>query len=366
MKRLLFLSVPLFILCFAGSAVGLVWFFYTKSEKAIQIFEICSPEIRDIRQTILVPGTIVPNEEIQIKARIPGIIKEILVHPGDRVLKEQVIAKIEVVPDQLLLNESYNSYSKAHIRFLEAKKTLDRRKLLHANSQAISTEELDKAEYEFQSAKSDLEFAKNNLNYIKQGVGRPDDVTNHTLIRSTIAGTIIEVPVRVGDTIIQSNTFNEGSTIAVVADMTALVFEGDVEEANVGKLKKGMMLGLKIGAVENQRINAILKFISPKGKVETEGQVKFKIRADIETVHGIIIRAGYSANAEIILCQRKEVLSINEASLKFDKYQAPYVELETGNQSFERRGVKLGLSDGIHAEIVEGLSIDDRIKMKSN
>jgi len=361
-KIIKIILIGVLILLMGGSFGWTFLYLHEKSQKPAEVHKAYSPTIMDLKNTVLVAGMIIPREEIMIKPKIPGIISKIYVQPGDCVKKDVVLAKISVVPDQSLLNEGYNRYNKAKINLLEAKQKLNRRKLLHNNNKpSVSTENFENVKFEYEIAKSDLEAAKNNLKIIKEG-GR-DINGNQSLIRSTISGTILEVPVKVGDTIIQSNTFNEGTTIAIVADMKTLVFEGDVDESDVGKIKEGMILQLKIGAIENREVNATLVYIAPKGNnIQNEGQVKFKIKADIEFPPDILIRAGYSANAEIILAERKSVLSINESCLKFDKQQRPYVELQVNNQHFERRDVKLGLSDSIHVEILEGLSLNDKIK----
>ena len=342
----------------------MAYLFYKNSNQTVERHRTGHPSRTDIQNTVIVSGKIVPKEEIKIKPKIPGIIDEIDVAPGDRVSRNDVLAKIQVVPDQALLNEGYNRCKTAKVRLLEAEQHLARCRKLHKNGyRSISTEDLESAEFECKNAKIAVQSAENNLKIIKEGAFLQKDTSeDQTLIRATIAGTVLEVPVKVGDTIIQSNTFNEGTTIAVVADMQTMVFEGEIDESDVDKLKEGMQLRLKVGAVEDHMINADLSHIAPKGTIEKEGQVKFKIIANIQPQPNITLRAGYSANAEIVLAERKNVLAINESSLQFDKNQRPYVEVRIDNQTFKKRYVKIGLSDGIHIEITEGLSLNDTIK----
>lgn len=348
-----------------GSAGGTAYLLYNNSQKPVEKHTTGQPTMADIQDTVIVSGKILPREEIKIKPKIPGIVGEIRVEPGDRVSRNDALAKILVVPDQALLNEGYNRCKTAKVRLLEAEQHLDRCKKLHRDAyRSISTEDLEDAEFEYKNAKIEVDAAENNLKIIKEGgFFQPDTGEDQTLIRATIGGTILEVPVKVGDTIIQSNTFNEGTTIAVIADMQTMVFEGEIDESEVDKLQEGMSLRLKVGAIEDHIIDdAVLSHIAPKGNIEKEGQVKFKIMADIKTPPDITLRAGYSANAEIVLAERKNVLAVNESCLRFDHDQRPYVEVLREDQTFEKRYVTIGLSDGIHIEIIKGLTANDTIK----
>lgn len=359
--KILICALVVFIV---GSAGGTAYLLYNNSKKPDEKYATGQPFRADIQDTVIVSGKIVPKEEIKIKPKIPGIIGEIRVEPGDTVSRNDVLAKITVVPDQTLLNEGYNRCKTAKVRLVEAEQHLDRCKKLHKDAyRSISTEDLEAAEFEYKNAKIEVDAAENNLKIIKEGAFlRQNTGEDQTLIRATIGGTILEVPIKVGDTIIQSNTFNEGTTIAVVADMQTMVFEGEIDESEVDRLKEGMLLRLKVGAIEDHIIDAVLSHIAPKGNIEKEGQVKFKIMADIKAQPDITLRAGYSANAEIILARRKNVLSVNESSLCFDHKQRPYVEVLRNDQTFEKRYVKIGLSDGIHIEIIKGLTVNDTIK----
>jgi HlyD family secretion protein len=347
----------------SGSFVMATYYLYKKSKTPPLVVKTSSPIFTDIRQIVLVSGSVVPREEVKITPKIPGIIRHVDVQPGDEVKKDQVLAELRVVPDQALLNEGYNRLRKAKINLMEAERKLDRRKFLHdSNYSSMSMEDFEKAKFEYDLAKIDFDAAQNNLQIIKEGGFGLEDNKNQTLIRSTISGMVLEVPVKVGDTVIESNTFNEGTTIATIADMQSLIFEGEIDESDVGKIAYGMKLRLKLGAIENKKIDAVLTYIAPKGKSEDKGQVQFQIKAAITPDPDVFIRAGYSANAEIVLEERKHVLSIDEKCLKFDD-NTPYVEVQKNDQTFARQDVKLGLSDGIHVEIVGGLTEKDKIKL---
>ena len=351
------------LMAVSGSFVMATYYLYQKSKTPPVVVKTCSPEYTDIRQIVLVSGSVVPREEVKITPKIPGIIQRVDVQPGDEVEEDQVLAELRVVPDQALLNEGYNRLRKAKINLMEAERKLKRRKFLRdSNYSSMSTEDFEKAKFEHELAVTDLKAAENNLQIIKEGGFGLEDTKNQTLIRATISGMVLDVPVKVGDTVIESNTFNEGTTIATIADMQSLIFEGVIDESDVGKIACGMKLKLKLGAVENKEIDAMLTYIAPKGKSENEGQVQFQIKAEITPDPDIFIRAGYSANAQIVLEERRHVLSIDEKYLKFEG-DMPYVELQKNDQTVERRNIKLGLSDGLHVEIVDGLTEKDKIKL---
>ena len=215
-------------------------------------------------------------------------------------------------------------------------------------------------ELAFESAQQELQAAGDNLDLIRKGSTKTSGKTSNTLVRATIDGTVLEVPLEEGDSVIEANTFNEGTTVATIADMEELIFEGKVDESEVGKIAVGMSLLLTIGAIADERFDATLEHIAPKG-VEADGAIQFEIRAALELKEGILVRANYSANADIVLDRRDEVLTVNERLLQFDDGK-PFVEVESGPQTFERREIETGLSDGISIEVISGLTESDRIK----
>jgi HlyD family secretion protein len=224
----------------------------------------------------------------------------------------------------------------------------------------IAFEQYQKAQLAYNTAREELESAQNNLDLIKKGVTQKTASATNTLIRSTIDGMILHVPVEVGNSVIQTNNFNAGTTIAVVADMKDMIFKGKVDETEVGKIREGMNIILTIGAIDEEKFDAVLTYLSPKG-VEESGAIQFEIKADVKLKEGQFIRSGYSANASIVLERRDSVMVIREGLLKFEG-DSSYVEVETDSQVFEKRFVNVGLSDGINIEVLKGLEISDKLK----
>ena len=257
------------------------------------------------------------------------------------------------------LNNAESRVKQAEISLRDAEADYKRQKELF-DKDVIAAAEFQDAEIAFNQAQQEVEAAENNLQLIKEGQTKNTGETTNTLIRSTIDGMVLDVPVEEGNSVIESNTFNEGTTIANVADMGEMVFEGKVDETEVGKIEEGMELILSVGAIENETFKAKLEHISPKG-VEENGAIQFEIKAAVSLKQGVFIRAGYSANADIVLDRADSVMAIQESLLKFENDSA-YVEIETEPQIFEKRFIKTGLSDGINIEVVEGLTMEDKIK----
>jgi HlyD family secretion protein len=355
MKRLLpFLIVVLIIGVFAGTLL----FLYRKSKEQPVVFEIQQPLVTDIVKKTVATGSLVPRQEIEIKPRVSGVISKLHVEPGQVIEKDALIADIQIIPDMLDLNRAEAAVSAARINFENAKRELERNRTLFERS-VISDAELSRFRLDFELRKQELNTATNNVALIKNGaINRSNKVSNQ--VRSTVVGMVLEVPVEEGESVIESNTFNAGTTVATVADMTDMIFLGRVDESEVGKLRVGMELSIQIGAIEDERLRGKLEYIAPKG-VATEGVIEFEIRAAIEPREGVLVRAGYSANADIVLDRRDKVLAINEGLLQFEDGK-PFVEVETGPQVFEKRPVEVGLSDGINIEVLGGLEQSTKIK----
>ena len=350
------LGLLLVVIVFGGTLV----FLYQKSQEKPVIFETRSPFVTDIVRKTVATGSIVPRKEVEIKPQISGILEEIFVEPGDTVKKNDLIARIRVIPNMISLNNAEARLSQAQINMEDAKRELERRLMLYKKG-IISASEYQEYEMAYSSAKEELDAAANNLQLIREGVTRnPGEATN-TLIRSTIDGMILDIPVKEGRSVIETNNFNEGTTIAVIADMMEMIFEGKVDESEVGKIKAGMNLILSVGAIEKETFEAKLEYISPKG-VEEEGAIQFEIRAKLKLKKSHFIRSGYSANADIVLEKRDNVLAIPESLLQFETDKV-FVEVENGPQQFEKRVIEVGVSDGIRIEIVNGLSKDDKVKV---
>lgn len=348
------------IVILTGAFGGTLLFLYNKSKKKPDVFETHQPFVSDIVKKTVATGSVVPRFEIDIKPQVSGIIDELFVEAGDKVEKDQVVARIKIIPDMVTLNAAETRLNRANINFADAKSDFERQQDLF-DKNVISYEEYKNAKVAYDSAKEELTAAENNLELIKNGVTKKAQTTTNTLVRSTIAGTVLDVPVKEGNSVIQSNTFNDGTTIATIANMNDMIFEGKVDETEVGKIKTGMPIELEIGAIEKETFIAELEYISPKG-VEENGAIQFEIKARVQLLEGQYIRAGYSANANIVLDRRTQVLVIPEGLLKFEN-DSSYVEIQNGGeQQFEKRYVQTGLSDGINIEIKNGLQQEDRVK----
>ncbi|HWN70831.1 MAG TPA: efflux RND transporter periplasmic adaptor subunit [Haliangium sp.] len=355
MKRL----VPfLVVIAVAGVFAGTLYFLYQKSQRQPVVFETQEPVVTDIVKKTVATGSLVPRQEIEIKPRVSGVISKLYVEPGQVIAKDALLADIQIIPDMLDLNRAESAVASARISFENARRELERNRGLFER-QVISEAELGRHQLEFELRKQELDTASSNVALIKNGaIRRSNKVSNQ--VRSTVAGTVLEVPVEEGESVIESNTFNAGTTVATVADMTDMIFLGRVDESEVGKLREGMELSIQIGAVENERLRGKLEYIAPKG-VATEGVIEFEIRAAIEPREDVLVRAGYSANADIVLDRRQQVLAINEGLLQFEDGQ-PFVEVEVAPQTFEKRSVQVGLSDGINIEVLDGLAQGTKIK----
>jgi len=336
-----------------------LYFLYQKSEAKPLVYKTEAPLVTNIIKKTVATGSVVPRKEIAIKAKVSGIIEKLFVEAGKFVKEGDVIARVKIIPDMVNLNNAESRVNRAKITFENAKRDYDRSKNLY-EQKVIPETEFQTAQLNFQSAEEELESSENNLALIKEGSNKKMGNITNTLVRSTITGMVLDVPVKEGNSVIESNTFNEGTTIASVADMGEMIFEGKVDESEVGKIKAGMDLILKIGAIENKEFNAKLTYISPKG-VEENGAIQFQIKADVTLNTDYFIRAGYSANADIVLERRDSVLAIKESLLTISG-DSTYVEIESGPQKYEKRIVKTGLSDGINIEILEGIKKEDKLK----
>lgn len=356
LKKILGIVTALVVLAlFAGT----VYFLWAKSRKPETVWQTESPKTATIIRKAVSTGSVVPRQEVAIKPRVSGIVEEIHVEAGERIRAGDLIAKIRLVPDMVRLNEAQSRVEKARIALDAAEKDHVRNTAL-ARDGTISASVYQAFQTAFENAKSELKTASDNLDLIQKGISRTSGESSNTLVRSTISGTVLEVPVKVGNSVIETNTFNEGTTIATVADMGDMIFLGKVDESEVGKLKPGMTLLLTIGAVEGMKPEATLEHIAPKG-VEKDGAIQFEIKAALRPIKDVVIRANYSSNADIVLARKDDVLALNESLLTFESGKK-FVEVEVAPQKFEKREVTTGLSDGIQIEIVSGLTAKDKVK----
>jgi HlyD family secretion protein len=358
MKKVLKILLLVIVIAAIG---GTMFFLYQKSKKKPVVFEIKSPFIANVIKKTVATGSVVPRKEILIKPQVSGIIEEIFIEAGDKVKKGDLIARVKIIPNMVELNNAESRLNKAKINFEDSKMIYERQKKVYEEG-VIPEAEFQKYKLEYMNAMEEQETAESNLQLIKEGVSKKSGAATNTLIRSTIEGMVLDVPVEVGNSVIESNTFNEGTTIASVADMGEMIFKGKVDETEVGKLKIGMPLILSIGAIENEKYDAILEYVAPKGK-EENGAIQFEIKADVKLKENAFIRAGYSANADIVLDRKDSVMVVPESLIKFEKEgDSAYVEIEKQPQIFEKRYIKTGLSDGVNIEVKEGLGLKDKIK----
>lgn len=343
-----------------GLLFSVAYFAKTNSKSAIT-YETEQLSKKTIEKETVITGKIIPEDEVEVKPQIGGIIDRIYVKEGDQVSSGDLIARIKVVPNEQNLNAAKGRLKKAQIALATRGKDFERNKKLYDKG-IIANAEYISIELQYNQAKQDVLNAKTDLQIIREGSVGGSSAAN-TNIRATVSGTVLEIPVKEGDQVIESNNFNSGTTIAAIADLSKMIFEGKVDEAEVASLRIGTALKVSLGAIEDQELSANLKFIAPKG-TEEQGAVQFKIEADMVLNDSIVVRAGYSANASIILDRKEDVLALREALIQFDrKTQEPYVEVMVEDQKFERREVKLGIADGIYVEILEGIEQEDAVKV---
>lgn len=361
MKILKYIGIAVLIIAALFAAA----YFIKSNSKSPITYESESPFITSIEEKSVATGKVIPEDEVAIKPQISGIISEIVVEEGEKLEAGDLIAKIKVVPNEQTLNTARGRLSNARISLNNAEIEYNRNKVLFEKG-VISSQEFNNIELTYDQAKQELANAQSDLQIIRQGSAGGSTSAN-TNVKATIAGTVLEIPVKIGDQVIQSNNFNDGTTIASVADLSKMIFEGMVDEAEVGKLKADSPLKISFGAIPDKEFEGKLKFVAPKWNEEeetTSGVVQFKIEADVFMEEGYFIRAGYSANASLVLEKKDSVLAIKEALLQFDREtEQPYVEVEVGDQEFERRDVETGISDGINVEIVSGLTESDKVKV---
>jgi HlyD family secretion protein len=394
------ISIALFALVLIAMGVFVVYYFINQEEDIQEDVELVSPRMDSIIKKTVATGSIVPLKEVAVKPAVSGIIDKIFFEAGQEVKVGDVIAKIKVIPNMTNLTNVQNNLEQARLTLDMRQREMKRQKQLFDDG-VIAEREYMTAKDDYDLAKNQVSAASESLIIVREGTSSRSSSTL-TLIKATTSGVILDIPVKEGANVIESNTFNEGTTIATIADLSNMIFEGKVDEAEVGKLKKGMDLVLTIGAIDNEKFDAKLDFIAPKG-IEEEGAIKFPIKADVELKENQFVRAGYSANADIVLERKDNVLVIEEAWLQSadknkekeesknkekgnttdkkenkqdsnqdstktaDKTSNPksdalYVEVQTAENVFEKRYLTLGLSDGINIEVLKGLKLGDKIK----
>ncbi len=342
--------------------LGTFVFLWQKSQPKEVVFNEFTPKLDSIQKTTIITGKIEPRNEVNIKPKISGIISELLKEPGDYVNAGDVIAKVKVIPDMAQLSSAEMRVRLAEINLKQAQTDYQREENLF-NQKLVSADEFDKIKIALTQAKHEKTAAQDALEVVRDGVSKSNANASSTLIRSTISGIILDIPVKVGNSVILSNTFNDGTTIATVANMNDLIFRGNIDETEVGQLVNGMNMKITIGALQDLRFDAALEYISPKA-VESNGANQFEIKAAVKLSEGSKIRAGYSANAEIVLAKADNVLCIPESAIEFSGDSTFVYIIKSGNKNktYERTAVTTGLSDGVNIEIKKGLTAKDKVR----
>ena len=342
--------------------IGTFVFLWQKSQPKEVVYNEFTPKLDSIQKTTIITGKIEPRNEVNIKPQISGIISELLKEPGDYVNAGDVIAKVKVIPDMAQLSSAEMRVRLAEINLKQAETDFQREENLFKQN-LVSADEFDKIKIALSQAKHEKVAAQDALEVVRDGVSKSNAKASSTLIRSTISGVILDIPVKVGNSVILSNTFNDGTTIATVANMNDLIFRGNIDETEVGQLVSGMNMKITIGALQDLKFDAALEYVSPKA-VESNGTNQFEIKAAVKLSEGGKIRAGYSANAEIVLAKADKVLSIPESAIEFsgDSTFVYIVKGEGKNKTYDRTYVETGLSDGVNIEIKKGLTNKDKVR----
>lgn len=346
----------------AAIFIGTFVYLFIKSQPEKEVYELVSPTIGTIERNTVLTGKIEPRDEIEIKPQVSGIISEINVEEGDMVQAGDVVAKIKIVPDEGQLSSALSRINTAKINLEDARLKHNRNKLLY-DKKVISREEYETTATTLSQAKAELDAAEDAYSIVKEGVSKTNAKESNTLVRATITGIVLDVPVKVGSSVIQANTMNDGTTVATVADMNNLIFEGKVDETEVGMLSVGQPMEISIGALPDLKLNAVIELIAPKG-VETNGANTFEIKAAINVPSGEKLRAGYSANATVNLSKASNVLTIPESVIEW-KGDSTFVYVMTDSlpeQKFDRKAIYTGTSDGINIQVNDGISENDKLR----
>lgn len=351
-KYILFLLIAVIV-------IGTFVFLFNNSKPKVEKYTELTAERKDIARSTVITGKIVPRNEVNIKPQINGIIAELCKDAGQQVQKDEVIARLKVIPDMNSLSSAQSRVRLSEINLKQAQVNYDREKVLF-DKNLISAEEMDKVSQALAQAKEECAGAQDALEVIRDGVSSSNATSSSTLVRSTITGLILDIPVKVGNSVIQANTMNDGTTVATVADMNDLIFDGNIDETEVGSLVEGMPLTITIGALSDLRFDATLEYISPKA-VENNGANQFEVKAAVAVSSDRMIRSGYSANAEIVLEEVRQVLSVPESALEYEGEET-FVYVKDAEGAWQRRTVETGLSNGLDIEVKSGLAQNDIVR----
>ncbi len=341
---------------------GTLWFLYEKSRPRAAEIVTESPFVADIQKKSIASGAIQPRQEVEIKPRVSGILHVLHLKAGDKVKVGDLIGEVRIIPDPIGLNDAELRLRTSELREQRSKREMDRIDAL-AGRGTVPAADLDSARTEYELSKEEVETARSRVQLMRSGALKQSKGAS-TQIESTVAGTVLSIPIKVGSSVINSNSFNPGTTVAFVADMTDMIFKGTIDESEVGKLKVGMPVEIVIGALNDLTFAGKLEFVAPKS-VAKEGTTEFEIEAAFRAPEDLMVRAGYSANVNIVLAERKQVMAVNESVVTFENGKA-YADVKTGSKGgedlFERRPIKVGLSDGIRVEVLDGLKKEDVLR----
>lgn len=368
-------TIIVLALIFIGFIAG-IWYVYNLDKKDPVVYTTEQASTQTIVKKTVATGSIVPKEEVLIKPNISGIIEEIFVVAGDIIKSGDLIARVKVVPNINSLNSAKNNINGAKTSVETARLALESQRSIYQRQEelfdkgVISANEFDQAQLSIDQAqqryaqeKVQLQGAQQTFDIVKTGTTRGLGASANTEIRATVSGMVLDVPVKTGNQVIESNNFNDGTTIATIADVDKMIFEGKVDESEVGKISENLPLEITVGAIENKKFDAILDYIAPKG-ISENGAIQFEIKGTLAKKDTTFIRAGLSANASIILAKAEDVLAIKEALVQYDpETKKPFVEVTVGDQEFERKEIELGVSDGLNVEVKSGITKDDNIKV---
>lgn len=373
MKRTITIVIIVALVALLGYSL---FYLYEKNQEDPVVYETAELETKSIVKKTMATGSIVPKEEINIKPNVSGVIDKVHVEAGEYIKAGDLIAEIKVVPNVSNLTSAKNNIASARNQLETARlakenaeKIYQRQKelfdkgVISANAFDVAQNDYNQALQSFRQQEVSLQSAQQNYDIIRTGTTSGLGDMANTNVRATVSGMVLDVPIKEGNQVIEANNFNEGTTIATIADVSKMIFEGKVDESEVGKIKEDMPLEVMVGAIEDKKFDAILDYIAPKG-VEENGAIQFNIKGKLNKQDSTFIRAGLSANASVILARADSVLAIKEALVQYDdKTRQPYVEIQTGDQQFERKDIELGISDGIYVQVVDGLSKQDKIKI---
>lgn len=342
--------------------IGTFVFLWQKSLPKEIVYNEFTPKKESITKSTIITGRIEPRDEVNVKPQISGIISEIYKEAGETVTAGEVIAKVKVIPEMSQLTSAQSRVRLSEINLNQVKTDYERYKRLF-DKQLVSASEYEKISQQYKQALEEKAAADDALLVVSEGISRSNANASSTLIRSTISGLILDIPVKVGNSVILSNTFNDGTTIASVANMSDLIFRGNIDESEVGRIHAGMPMTITIGALQNLRFDAVLEYISPKA-VQSNGANQFEIKASVSVSDTIQMRSGYSANAEIVLAEVKDVLSVPESAIEFsgDSTFVYVIKGESCDKTYIRTHVETGLSDGLKIEIRKGLTEKDMVR----